>query len=100
MTTLSVALATAVAATGIWLLVAGLTEALTEVLKVVLPIKDKATYTVSIIVGVILAIAFGLNPFGLTGFASYISMVASGILASRGANYLNGWLKKFGINEK
>lgn len=99
MVTLSTVLATAVAAVGLWLLVAGLTEAITEVIKAILPVKDKLTYAVSIVVGVGLAIAFGLNPFGLTGIAAYASMVAAGILASRGANYLNGWLKKFGITK-
>ncbi|MFF2889479.1 hypothetical protein [Paenibacillus sp. NPDC057967] len=97
MVTLTTVLTTAVAAVGIWILVAGMTEAITEVLKAVFPIKDKATYGVSVVIGVILAIAFGLNPFGLTGVAAYVSMVAAGIMASRGANYLNGLLKKLGI---
>jgi hypothetical protein len=82
---------------GLWLLVAGLTEAITEIVKNMFPVKDKVTYGISIGVGVILAIAFGLNPFGLTGMAAYTSMVAAGILASRGSNYLNGLLKKLGI---
>ncbi|MEK3702723.1 hypothetical protein MKY87_01245 [Paenibacillus sp. FSL R7-0198] len=98
MVTLNAVLTTAVASVGLWLLLAGLTEALTEVVKTVLPIKDRATYGVSIVVGVGLAISFGLNPFGLTGISAYTSMVAAGLLASRGANYLNGWLKRFGIH--
>ncbi|MCK6076945.1 hypothetical protein [Paenibacillus silvae] len=97
MVTLTGVLATAVAAIGLWIFVAGLTEAITEVMKKVIPFKDTGTYAVSIIIGVGMAFAFGLNPFGLTGMASYASTVAAGLLASRGANYLSDWLKKLGI---
>ncbi|KGP82417.1 MULTISPECIES: hypothetical protein [unclassified Paenibacillus] len=100
MVTLTEVLATAVGAIGLWMLVAGLTEAITEVIKKVMPIKDTGTYAVSIIVGVGLAFAFGLNPFGLTGIAAYSSTVAAGLLASRGANYLSDWLKKLGIKRE
>ncbi|WP_434750870.1 hypothetical protein [Paenibacillus amylolyticus] len=100
MVSLTGVLATAVGAIGLWMLVASLTEAITEVIKKAIPIKDTVTYTVSIIVGVGLAFAFGLNPFGLTGIAAYSSTVAAGLLASRGANYLSDWLKKIGIKRE
>ncbi|MWV43078.1 hypothetical protein GRF59_05495 [Paenibacillus sp. HJL G12] len=92
-------LAAIVTTAGLWILVAGLTESITEILKNLFPekIRDKVTYTVSIGVGVALAFAFRLNPFGMTGATMYASMVAAGILASRGANYLNSLLKKLGI---
>lgn len=99
MITLTSVLAAVAATVAIWLFVAGLTEALTELVKNLIPIgiKDKATYAVSMVIGIALAIAFGLNPFGLVGAGAYVSMVAAGILASRGSNYLNGLLKKIGI---
>ncbi|MGG1263871.1 hypothetical protein [Brevibacillus laterosporus] len=82
-----------------WFLVAFLTEALTEILKNVFPstIKDKVTYGTSIAVGIALAYAFSLNVFGLTGLAAHASIIAAGMLASRGANYVNGFLKELGI---
>lgn len=91
--------ASVISALGVWLLVAGLTEALTEVLKNMFPavVKDKVTYGASIAIGIGLAFAFSLNPFGLMGVAGYASTVAAGVLASRGANYLSGILKKLGI---
>ncbi|MCM3594084.1 MULTISPECIES: hypothetical protein [Brevibacillus] len=55
-------------------------------------IRDKATYVTSIFVGVLLAFAFNL-----TGPGGYIATTAAGLLAFRGANYLNGFLKKLGI---
>jgi len=85
-------------AVAMWLFVAGLTEALTEFVKNLFPkLKDRGTYGVSILIGIALAFVFGLNPFGLVGIGAYASTVIAGILASRGANYLNGLLKKFGI---
>lgn len=82
-----------------WLLVAMLTEGVTEILKAIFPnaIRDKATFATSIVIGIVLAFAFSLNPFSLTGYAAHVSTVAAGILASRGANYLNGFLKKIGV---
>jgi hypothetical protein len=82
-----------------WLLVALLTEGITEIIKALFSekIKDKATFATSIVVGVVLAFAFGLNPFGLTGAAAYVSTVAAGLLASRGANYLHDFLKRVGV---
>ncbi len=99
MITLSSVSASVITATGIWILVAGLTEAITEILKNVSPkmFKDKATYSLSIIIGISLSFAFRINPFGLEGWAGYTSTIATGILASRGANYLNGLLKKLNI---
>lgn len=88
-----------ISAIGLWLLVAGLTEAVTEVLKSLFSekLQGRATYATSILVGITLAFAFGLNPFALAGPAGIVSTVAAGILSSRGANYLNGLLKKLGI---
>ncbi|WP_018884241.1 hypothetical protein [Paenibacillus massiliensis] len=88
-----------ISAIGLWLLVAGLTEAVTEVLKSLFSerLQGRATYATSILAGITLAFAFELNPFGLTGPAGIVSTVAAGILSSRGANYLNGLLKKLGI---
>jgi len=82
-----------------WVVVALLTESLVEVLKVIFPekIQDKATFATSMVLGIVLAFAFSLNPFALTGFGAYVSTVSAGILASRGANYLNGILKQLGV---
>lgn len=86
----------------LWVMVAVLTEGLTEVLKNAAPnlIKDKVTFTLSIAIGVVLAYAFSLNPFGLVGAAAHASTIAAGLLASRGANYLNGFLSKLDITKK
>lgn len=83
----------------VWILVALLTEGLTEVLKNLFPkvVQDKVTYSASILIGVGLAYAFSLNPFGLVGVSAHASTIAAGILASRGANYLNGFLSKVGV---
>ncbi|MED1954601.1 hypothetical protein [Brevibacillus centrosporus] len=82
-----------------WILVALLTEGVTEIIKVMFPehIRDKAAYATSIVVGIVLAFAFNLHLFELTGPSAYIATAAAGILASRGANYLNGFLKKVDI---
>ncbi|QQE75738.1 hypothetical protein KDJ56_07305 [Brevibacillus composti] len=82
-----------------WILVALLTEGVTEILKVLFPdkIKDKATFATSIVVGVALAFSFNLQLFNLSGVGAYFATAAAGILASRGANYLNGFLKKMDI---
>lgn len=82
------------------LLVAVLSESLTEIVKNIFPnnvIKDRITYIISIIVGIGLAFAFDLNLLGLEGIAKYVSIVAAGLIASRGANYVNGFMKKFDI---
>jgi len=83
----------------LWLIVGFLTESVTEILKALFSdkLKDKATFFTSMVVGILLAFAFGLNPFGLTGYGAYASTVVAGILASRGANYLNGVLKEIGV---
>lgn len=82
-----------------WILVAFLTEGVTEIIKVMFPeqIRDNAAYATSIAVGIALAFAFHLQLVDLSGFSSYVATAAAGILASRGANYLNGFLKKVGI---
>lgn len=82
-----------------WIIVAVLTEALTEIIKSALPnsVQGKVTYTVSIAIGIALAYAFSLNVFGLAGIAAHVAIVSAGILASRGANYLNGFLSKIGV---
>lgn len=102
MITLSTVAAAILATAGLWVLVAGLTEAITEILKTLFPdkVQGKVTYAVSILIGIGLAFAFSLNPFGLVGAAGYASTVAAGLLASRGANYLSGLLKKLGIVAK
>ncbi|QNR70401.1 hypothetical protein IAQ67_29040 (plasmid) [Paenibacillus peoriae] len=99
MVTFAAIAASVMGAVAMWLFVAGLTEALTELVKNLLPnlVKDKVTYVASIVIGVALAFVFGLNPFGLAGIGAYASTVIAGVLASRGANYLNGLLKKLGI---
>lgn len=78
-------------------LVAFLSEALTEILKQAFPIRDKMTYLLSIVVGVILAFVFDADLFNLTGPGHYVSILLCGILASRGSNYINGLLKQIGI---
>lgn len=81
--------------------VAILTEAITEILKAVITVekfRDKVTYFVSIVIGILLAIVLDVNLFGLEDtLGQYVGMVCAGILASRGANYINGFLKKFEI---
>ncbi|WP_145052474.1 hypothetical protein [Paenibacillus xylanexedens] len=77
-------------------LVAFLTEAVTEVLKQVIPIKDRMTYVVALVVGVGLAFVFQVDLFSLSGVGHYVSIALFGVLASRGANYINGFLKQIG----
>lgn len=84
------------------LFVAILTESITEIIKSTFNdlIKDKFTYLLSVVVGVVLAFAFNLNLFGLEGQYKYVSIVAAGLIASRGANYVNGFMKKFDLLRK
>ena len=80
-------------------LVAILSESLTEVVKNALPkvVKNKITYVASIIIGVALAYAFDLNFLALEGvYAKHVSIVAAGLIASRGANYVHGLMKELG----
>ncbi|MCY8197904.1 hypothetical protein MOC90_06080 [Bacillus spizizenii] len=82
------------------LFVAILTESITEVIKNLFPegvVQDKITYILSIAVGILLAFIFNLEPFGLEGVGVIVSKVLMGIIASRGANYVNGFLKRFEI---
>lgn len=82
------------------LVVAILTESVTEIIKNLFPqgaVQDKVTYAISIVVGVALAFGFELNIFGLEGFGAVVSQILAGIVASRGANYVNGFMKKFEI---
>lgn len=90
---------TILANTALLLVVAILTESVTEVIKSLAPkvIKDKVTYAISIIVGITLAFSFELNLFGLEGYGGYVSIVFAGLIASRGANYVHDFLKKFDI---
>ncbi|MCP8973195.1 hypothetical protein MOD67_14170 [Bacillus licheniformis] len=77
-----------------------LTESVTEIVKNLFPegiIQDKATYVVSLIVGIVLVFTFDLNLFGLAGLGAVVAKVLAGIVASRGANYVNGFMKKFEI---
>lgn len=80
--------------------VAVLTESLTEVVKNAMPngvVRDRVTYAVSIVIGVVLSFSFDLNIFGLEGFGGYVAIVSAGLIASRGANFVNGFVKKVGI---
>ncbi|OLP64409.1 hypothetical protein BACPU_26340 [Bacillus pumilus] len=89
--------------TALLVAVALLTETLTDIVKASLPdnkINGKITYFTSNLVGVLLAFAFNLNLFNLTGYGEYVSIVFAGLLASRGANYVNGFVKKFDILRK
>jgi hypothetical protein len=91
---------TMIASLSLFLFVAILTEAVTEVVKNLFPeglIEDKMTYALSIIVGVVLSFTFELNPFGLSGSGEIVSIIIAGLIASRGANYVNGLMKKFNI---
>lgn len=83
----------------IWIMVAVLTEAVTEIIKNIFPnaIKDKVSYVTSIVVGIGLAYAFALNPFALAGVAAHASTILAGVLASRGANYLHGIVSKLNL---
>lgn len=52
---------------------------------------------VSIVLGVVVAIGFGVDlfaMFGLTSTIPYLGTVLSGLLMSRGANYINDILAK------
>ncbi|WP_432776002.1 hypothetical protein AAFJ72_03080 [Brevibacillus gelatini] len=72
-----------------------LVEAVTEITKNAFPsLKDRATYILSIFIGIALSLAFQINPFGLAGNGYYVSAVLAGLLTSRGANYLNSLVKK------
>lgn len=83
------------------LFIAFLTESLTEILKSVFPLhafKGTVTYFVSVVVGIILALVLDVNILGLTDpLGYYVSIACAGLLASRGANYINGALKRFSV---
>lgn len=74
-----------------------ITESLTEILKTAIPanVHSQFTFALSIVIGIALAFAFDLSLFGGEGYVEYAGIVCSGILASRGANYISGFLKKF-----
>jgi len=82
-----------------WILVALLTEGVTEIVKVVFPdkIRDKAAYATSIVVGIIMAFALNVQLFDLTGSSAHVTTAVTGILASRGANYLYSFLRKIDV---
>ncbi|WP_312113522.1 hypothetical protein [Brevibacillus reuszeri] len=73
-----------------------LVEAVTEIFKTALPdhIKDRSSYVLSILIGISLSFALDANPLALEGNGYYVSVIVAGILSSRGANYLNGIVKK------
>lgn len=52
---------------------------------------------VSIVLGIVVAVGFGVDlfaMFGLTSTIPYLGTVLSGLLMSRGANYINDILAK------
>ena len=60
--------------------------------------KTAITQIVTIIVGIALAFAFGANmfvPLGLT-VNNYVGMVLTGIIMSRGSNYVSDFIGKIG----
>ena len=79
------------------ILLAFLAEAIWETLKMVWQ-KDKLHPDVlgALIIGIILALSTGLNLFELVGLPiihPYIGQVFTGILASRGANFVHDLVK-------
>lgn len=76
-----------------------ITESLTEILKTFIPanIHSKATFALSIVLGIVLAFAMDLSLLGGEGYVRVVGILASGILVSRGANYISGFIKKFDL---
>lgn len=85
---------------GMLIFLAILVEAITEVIKNLFPqtVKDRITYALSILVGVGLAYGMRIDLFGLAGSSGFwVSVMVAGIIASRGANYVSGIMKKIGM---
>lgn len=78
------------------LLVAFLTETVIEVLKnfvIRMKLSEAFVYTLSILVGVIIAFALQVSLFtDANSFAYYVGIVIAGLVASRGANYIHNFI--------
>ena len=62
--------------------------------------KFSKTIALSIVLGIAFAVAFNLDLFTLVGLESnipYLAQALSGIILSRGANYIADLLNKFGL---
>lgn len=81
------------------IVLAVLIEATTEIFNQALPklVEGRVTYFVSLIVGVALSFVLDVNLFGLQGVGHYAGVILAGLIASRGANYVNGFLSKFDV---
>ncbi|MGG0757117.1 hypothetical protein [Brevibacillus laterosporus] len=84
------------------ILLSFLTESLTEILKGLFSqwIQDQMTYFLSILVGIILCYAFEMNLFGMQNMWQHVSIVSAGLIVSRGANYVNIFVKSIGVLQK
>ncbi|TPG67913.1 hypothetical protein EEL32_17240 [Brevibacillus laterosporus] len=84
------------------ILLAFLTESLTEILKGLFSqwIRDRMTYFLSIFVGIILCYAFEMNLFGMQHIWQHVSIISAGLIVSRGANYVNSFIKSLRILQK
>ncbi|ATO51393.1 hypothetical protein O0555_03785 [Brevibacillus laterosporus] len=84
------------------ILLAFLTESLTEIIKGMFSkwMKDQMTYFISILIGIILCYAFGMNLFGMQHMGKHVSIVSAGLIVSRGANYVHSFVKNLGMLSK
>ncbi|AKF95679.1 hypothetical protein ABE137_25500 [Brevibacillus laterosporus] len=84
------------------ILLAFLTESLTEIIKGLFSkwVKDQMTYSISILIGIILCYAFELNLFGLQHMWKHVSIISAGLIVSRGANYVHSFVKNVGMLQK
>ncbi len=81
------------------LLLAVLAESVVEIIKDITHLQDQGAKVASLLVGLVLAVGAGQDLFGLIGvpFAiPYVGMILSGLLISRGANYLHDFTDKLG----
>lgn len=85
-------------------LIGFLTETVVELLKnYVVKTKHSAVfiYTISIVVGLVLAFALRVSLFEPSQpFAYYVGMVICGLVASRGSNYVHNWLGNLPTRKK
>lgn len=84
------------------ILLSFLTESLTEIVKGLFSkwIQDQMTYFISIIVGIVLCYSFEMNLFDMQHIWQHVSIVSAGLIVSRGANYVNIFVKSIGVLQK
>ncbi|CCF16592.1 putative uncharacterized protein [Brevibacillus laterosporus GI-9] len=84
------------------ILLSFLTESLTEIVKGLFSkwIQDQMTYFISILVGIVLCYSFEMNLFDMQHIWQHVSIVSAGLIVSRGANYVNIFVKSISVLQK